>query len=219
MTWLSAAFISQLLSLGGNYTDKYFLETKVPDHTAAMIMATMFDLAIAAPLFVFAGMPFLGWWHSFLATLTGIFMAVSLLPYYWMTKRYPVSLNEFFFKFDFLILMVIGYFWFDEHLTSVEIGAAFLIMIGALVFTRAKPQAVDGNRHIDALYFLMVFLMLTRIIFGAAMSKYLLQFHSAIEILIYFLFGLTLTGWVIFAGSKNLRQKTIAAISDQALQK
>lgn len=216
MTWIIYALLGQTFSGIAVFIDKHLAENKIKDANSLAILSALAHCIPVIPLIFWTGFPGFESFHLFLAILSGCLLTFSLFPYYWMTQRYPVSQNEFFFKFDFVFLMLLGYFFLGENLTLTDIMAAFMVFIGALVFKRSRVDQIIGNDEMTPFYILMIGLMLGRIIGNAFITKYLLAYYSELDILFYYMIGVFASAVAVLAIMPAVRQKTIQSLHDQA---
>ena len=158
MHWYLFALLSPLLWAITNHIDKYVLSRYVKNAEPGVlaILTGFVGLLFAIGVFIFVPSNFLGInvFHAILIILNGALFVASFIPYYYALNDEDTSLVIPLFQTIPIFSFVLGFIFFKETITLMQVFAGILIIIGATLIS------IDFGKAKLAFRWRMVLLML-----------------------------------------------------------
>lgn len=136
--WIFFAGLTPFLYSVTNFIDKYILEKKIKDPTAATVFGSYVASGIGIVILAVQGFPLLSYQQILYLFLSGILLVFYLLPYYSALRLDDTSRVVPLFQFIPVIVFVFSWIFLHETLSGTQIVGFIIILLSGFVLSSDK---------------------------------------------------------------------------------
>lgn len=138
MTWLALALISAVMLTLVNYSDKFIMESRLPDARAFLVYVALVDGATGVLLWFLAGAEFLPFTQGLLLLLAGTTIVLANLFYFQAIAVEETSRVIVWIQLTPIPTLIISLLFFGEVLSVQQLIGFTLVLLSAILIARGK---------------------------------------------------------------------------------
>jgi len=132
------ALIAPVCFAANNFIDHFLIEKKINSAAVLTIFASVFGLAVGVLVLALVGFPVLPWGQTALLLLSGALIGIAIFPYYLAIATDDPSRVVPFFQTIPVFVVVGGYVFLREPVSSSQLAGIGAITLGAFLLSVKK---------------------------------------------------------------------------------
>lgn len=159
MNWFIFSVLGTFLSASVNFVDKYLVEKHLSDSRVMIIYSALCSGILGTVLFILIGKPIPPLDVLFMLLLAGVLVITATLIYFNVIVREHVSFIVLFFQILPIFIMIEGFIFLGERLTTIQLLGSSLIIISssALIWTDHNDAKFAWKISIGSLLGMLAF--------------------------------------------------------------
>lgn len=153
--WIIFATLTPFLYTVTNFIDKYILEKKIKDPTAATIFGSYVSGVIGIIILAINGFPIFETQQIVYLCIAGILLVLYLLPYYSALKLDDASRVVPMFQFIPVVVFLFSWIFLHETLTTIQFIGFLIIVLSGFILSSNKVN-LEMLKPRPVLFFMLI---------------------------------------------------------------